>query len=195
MNSHDVIRNSLFALLLVFAAFAAPRLIAADELPEIANARASVRMWTDGAGLCSVVVIAPGHAYTAAHCLPPLLETGMIEGRKVVAWAMTEGTAFAWLDVPGLECPCAPLASAQPAPGDTVFGVGYPGGYFRVLVYGVVQEPLLIAEARGFTAVSFPCMGGCSGGGVFNRDGRLVGVISAIFTEFSMSLYTPVPLP
>lgn len=194
MNFDDLMRNALFSLLLVFAAFAAPRLIAADELPEIANARASVRMWTDGAGLCSAVVAAPGRAYTAAHC-EDLAVNGLIDGKRVVSFERIGQTDGAKLIVPGLACPCAPLASAQPAPGDTVAGVGYPGGYFRTLVYGVVQEPILIAEARGFTAVSFPCMGGCSGGGVFNRDGRLVGVISAIFTEFSMSLYTPIPLP
>lgn len=194
MKLHDVIRNSLFALLLVFAALASRPAVPADELPEVANARASVRMWTDGAGLCSVVVVAPGRAYTAAHC-ESLVAEGLIDGKRVVSLERIGQTDGAKLIVPGLACPCAPLASAQPAPGDTVFGVGYPGGYFRTLVYGVVQEPLLIAEARGFTAVSFPCMGGCSGGGVFNRDGRLVGVISAIFTEFSMSLYTPIPLP
>lgn len=193
MNLDDVMRNALFSLLVLFAAFASRPAIPADELPEIANARHSVRMWADGAGLCSVVVVAPGHAYTAAHC-ENLVPEGLIDGKRVVSFERIGTTDAAKLIVPGLECPCAPLASAPAEVGDSVFGVGYPLGALRVLVWGEQQEPTIHAEVAGFRVASFPMAPGASGGGVFTRNGRLLGVVSAIFRGFPVTLYTEIPL-
>lgn len=194
MNLDDVMRNALFSLLVLFAAFAAPRLIAADELPEIANARHSVRLWADGAGACSVVVVAPGHAYTAAHC-ENLVPEGLIDGKRAVSFERIGTTDAAKLVVPGLACPCVPLASKPAELGDNVFGVGYPYAAIRVLLWGVVQERPIHPQARQFAAASFGVAPGASGGGVFNASGRLVGVISAVFDGMPVTLFTEVPLP
>lgn len=172
-----------------------PVAIPADELPHVAQARASVRLWTDGAGSCSVVVVAPGRAYTAAHC-ELLVAEGLIDGKRVLSFERIGQTDAAKLIVPGLACPCVPLASEQPSLGDPAFGVGYPLGVMRVLVWGRVQERLIVPDpiAATFVPASFPCAPGCSGGGVFNKDGRLVGVISAILNGMPITLYTPIPL-
>lgn len=190
----DPIRLTAAVLLTAFAFLVyTPVARPADELPHIATARASVRMWTDGAGSCSVVVVAPGRAYTAAHC-EGLVPEGLIDGKRVVSFERIGQTDAAKLLVPGLACPCVPLASEQPNLDDRVFGVGYPHGVMRVLVWGRVQERILVPEAAGFVPASFGCAPGCSGGGVFNKDGRLVGVISAILNGMPMTLYTPIPL-
>jgi V8-like Glu-specific endopeptidase len=193
VNLDDYVKRLAFSLLVVLAAFAAPRLIAADELPEIANARASVRMWADSSGSCSVVIVAPGHGYTAAHC-EHLVPEGLIDGKRIVSFERINGTDAAKIVAPGLACPCVPLASKPAALNDRVFGVGYPFGAIRVLMWGLVQENPIYPEIKQFRAASFPMAPGASGGGVFNENGRLIGVISAIINQVGITLYTEIPL-
>jgi len=195
VNLDDWIRNSLFSLLLVFAACAAPRLIAADELPEIANARNSVRLWAHGPASCSMVVVAPGHAVTAEHCRDGLLEEGLVDGKRVISMERIGDTDAARIVAPHLACPCAPMASAPAKLSDRVFSVGFPYGVIRVLGWGTMQEPPVIPfPMPGMRAAAVPSAPGSSGGGVFSASGRLLGTISMTMTGITLTLYTELPL-
>lgn len=75
--------------------------------------------------VCSAVVIAPGFALTARHCL----STGMaVDGIVVdhVRLANSVAVDIAVLAVPALACPCAELGG-RPAHGTRVVAIGYPG--------------------------------------------------------------------
>jgi S1-C subfamily serine protease len=72
---------------------------------------------------CSAVVIAPGVALTAGHCLQRNLT---VDGLKVdVVVTAPDGKDIAVLRVPGLECPCAERG-VRPAQGDKVLAIGFP---------------------------------------------------------------------
>jgi hypothetical protein len=186
-------RNLLFSFLVVLAACAAPRLTAAPDTPEIANARHSVRIWKNEDGSCSVVVVAPGRALTAEHCRV-LLEAGRIEGLRVAGMERIGDTDSATITVPGLACPCAPMASEPAALGDQVLVVGYPYGAGRVLAWGVVQEDPIVGELAGLRFALVPVAPGNSGGGVFNASGRLLGIVSMGFKGYPGMLYVELPL-
>lgn len=75
--------------------------------------------------VCSAVVIAPGFALTARHCL----STGMaVDGIVVDHMRLANNVAvdIAVLAVPTLACPCAELGG-RPAHGTRVVAIGYPG--------------------------------------------------------------------
>lgn len=78
----------------------------------------------DSDKICSAVVVAPGVALTARHCL----STGMaVDG---LAADHVRAPASAYVDiavviVPGLKCPCA-VIGGRPIHGATVVAIGYP---------------------------------------------------------------------
>jgi S1-C subfamily serine protease len=182
-------RNLLFSFLVVLAACAAPRLTAAPEAPEIANARYSVRLVKAEQGTCSAVVVAPGLALTAEHCRM-LIQEGTVDGLRAAAMTQIGNSDAAFVRVPELACPCAPIASHRAELNDTVVVIGFPMGTPRVLSWGVIAEP--DPEYPGTTRVSAAVIGGMSGGGVFNSDGRLVGVTSMGAGAFPIMLYVEV---
>jgi S1-C subfamily serine protease len=78
---------------------------------------------SDGSKFCSSVVIAPGVALTAKHCVAADLR---VDSRKVSKIVMpADYKDIAVLHVPGLVCPCVPLG-VRPAKGDQVLAVGFP---------------------------------------------------------------------
>lgn len=190
----DAMTKLIGAFVLTAVAFLiyTPVAIPADELPQIATARASVRLWQSEMGYCSVVVYAPGKAFTAAHCLVPLKD-GTVDGKPVTKTEQYGTTDLARIEVPGLDCPCAPLATRPIETGDPAFIVGFPHGALRVLNWGVAQEMPIHPEAKGYRAVTVPCAPGCSGGGMFNRYGKLLGVTSMLIPNALVILYTPLP--
>jgi S1-C subfamily serine protease len=72
---------------------------------------------------CSAVVIAPGIALTAAHCLQRHITVDGLKVDGIVAPADDKDIAV--LRVPGLKCPCA-VRGVRPAKGDQVLAVGFP---------------------------------------------------------------------
>jgi S1-C subfamily serine protease len=78
---------------------------------------------SDGAKFCSAVVVAPGLAFTAQHCVTQGLR---VDGRQVSTIVMSgDYKDIAVLHVTGLQCPCVPLG-VRPAKGDQVLAVGFP---------------------------------------------------------------------
>ena len=78
--------------------------------------------------------------------------------------------------------PHIPLADTNAAPGQEVFTVGYPLGWGPAIEFGRVGNPnifLPTAEMR-LLQVDLAVCSGNSGGGLFNRNGELLGVMHAI---------------
>ena len=76
----------------------------------------------------------------------------------------------------------APFAGAESRAGDHVFTVGYPLGWGPTVAYGRIGNPntfLPTADTRLLQADLAACSGN-SGGGLFNADGELVGIMHAI---------------
>jgi S1-C subfamily serine protease len=172
----------------------------------IAPPHQAVRMITDANGdqRCSAVVIKPGMAYTARHCL----EDGgiYVDGHWVEEAISYRATTpdVAVIFAPGLECPCADVG-ASPSVGDQTLAVGFAGslkGEYRITEVGVVKHvgvlrafaPWLDVDDAEFAAALYIITNpiiepGDSGGALFAmQDGkwRLVGITSiALFEPLS----------
>jgi hypothetical protein len=94
---------------------------AENELPT-ASVRVVATAETDK--VCSAVVIAPGYALTARHCLSAGMSVDGIVVDAVTLPAVTTKD-IALLHAPGLRCPCATLGG-RPAIGTRVVAVGFP---------------------------------------------------------------------
>lgn len=77
----------------------------------------------EGEKYCSAVVIEPGKALTASHCLRKHMEIDGLPVDRITAAADERDIAV--VIVPGLKCPCA-QRGVRPAKGDQVIAVGFP---------------------------------------------------------------------
>lgn len=81
--------------------------------------------------------------------------------------------------IPGHDI--AKIASSVPNRGDGVHIVGHVTGLFWTYIEGVVagyRSDLYMEKGGPFLQLSAPVYFGNSGGGVFNNDGELVGIVS-----------------
>jgi S1-C subfamily serine protease len=108
--------------------------------------QAARKVTTGGEAYCSAVVISPGVALTAGHCLRRPMEVDGIKVTTVVAHANT--TDVAVLRVPGLKCPCVALG-VRPAKGDQVLAVGFPGDRDGERVISPVARVKFVGALRG----------------------------------------------
>lgn len=151
------------------------------------QAAATVRMAEDQSGATgSATVIREGVAITAAH-VP--VDGTTVDGLEIAEVLYTDlNTDLVILSVPGLKCPCAILAHTAPFFLEEFMVVGYPAGLgVRVVTEGRFQGALpndtylLTAQATG----------GNSGGGAFNEEGALTGILLAIGTHRIEGLMFP----
>ncbi len=187
----------LFALLLAFTLLGAAT---GDDVraPDQQARAVTLRMETK-TGVCSLVVISPGVALTAAHCKPGAKEgVARVEQNgkwlPIRSWHIFPGTDLARVEVPGLNCPCAPLLQGKAQQDEAVIIVGYPYGIGQVLTRGDVQEPVIF-ENEALLLVTASAAGGNSGGGAFIvRGGRayLLGITSRAAPEGHLVLVVDV---
>lgn len=74
------------------------------------------------------------------------------------------------------------FSQAEPLPGERVFTVGYPLGWGPAISYGYIGNPntfLQTVQSR-LLQVDLSACSGNSGGGLFNAQGEITGVIHAI---------------
>lgn len=133
-------------------------------------------------GYCSVVMIAPERALTAAHCLYMKSPSVTIRGHD---YPVREGYAasprdVAVLTIPGAPCPCVSVAGTPLVAGDFVAVTGYPLGITLTVTYGEMQARIVLPEdGQEYLLMTALITLGHSGGGVFNQYGELVGIITA----------------
>lgn len=142
---------------------------------EYGSPRDTVKKIGNDWGNGSAVVILPGVALTAAHVADSNSDL-FIDGLKVESSAMDEKSDIAIVRVPGLECPCAPIAEVSPAVDAPIQIVGFPLAKdlgVQVAILGVAQG-VYVEHKR--LIMDAPIAPGHSGGGVFNEQGELVGI-------------------
>lgn len=86
------------------------------------------------------------------------------------------------LEVRGAQLPPVRLrASTDLKPGEAVFAVGNPLGFGIAVSAGVISLRLADGDKTGIIATA-PTSPGSSGGGLFDREGRLIGITTRILT-------------
>jgi len=162
----------------------------------VAEMRATVRQITAAQGRCSAVMVAPGKALTAWHC-KQAGEQAMVDERgnaiaKVSNWQQIAGVDLASIDVPGADCPCAPVEPGiEPVIDEPVIVIGYPYGLGNFLTRGEVQFVKRHPSGQVVLFVNAPVAPGNSGGGMFiQRNGSyvLVGIVSMKAVEGSITM-------
>lgn len=152
----------------------------------------------DWGAYCAGVWVGPKAVITASHCVndeagrrvtfithaeqPELFEApmGMHEGTAVV---VDETVDLALIDTDeDLQQPTARLAWSTPPVGADVLVVGHPIGLMYSTLPGQVsaykQRLRYVTETEGpFLQIASGVIGGNSGGGVFDSDGNLVGLV------------------
>lgn len=123
------------------------------------------------------------------------LEVSTVDGQRVeveVA-AVAQETDLAVLRVRGELPGGLALAPADPAPGDPVTAVGFPGGERLTFSAGEVLEAGSAAEVgeESVVVVSARVRPGNSGGPLLDAEGRLAGVVFALRTTDGAGLAIP----
>lgn len=143
----------------------------------------------------SGVVIAPGLVATNAHVARD--NQGLVVRQGASTWIVTQvrmdpARDLCLLTVPGLTAPVAIPAPEPVEPGQVVLAVGYPGGRGPVVSRGRLRGIWHHGTGRLLQsdAVTRP---GSSGGGLFDVEGRLLGLTTMTFTpsprlNFSMPM-------
>lgn len=165
-------------VLLILLALSVPA--RAGHTPRHSIAETVHQMHEAGAS-CSAVMIAPERALTAAHCLGMNAPVVTINGYD---YPVLEGYAasprdIAILIIPGAPCPCARFADTTAEEGDPAVVVGYPWAMLRVVTYGEIQGRIVLEEdGQEYLFVTALVAPGNSGGGVFDKYGDLIGIVS-----------------
>jgi len=146
-------------------------------------------------GVCGAVVVAPGRALTATHCLTRPDAKLHIDGKEypVFTGYALPGQDAAIIIVPGAPCPCAPVRGTPGIEGEWVVVVGFPYDVAQVTTYGEVQAHVTNPEdGQDYVLATAPVAPGNSGGGVYDLKGNLLGIASSSDPRGQMALYVEV---
>lgn len=133
-----------------------------------------------GFALGSGVMVGPDLVVTNCHVTRDSAQVSVVRGG--VRWRASAQLAdvthdLCLLQVPGVVAPVVPLAEADVLIGQPVTALGYSGGVDLQHSFGEVVDlhrlgdGSVLQTSNGFSS-------GASGGGLFDRDGRLVGVLT-----------------
>ena len=131
----------------------------------------------------SGVVIAPEQVVTNCHVIEDADTIQAIRLGKSFRASLLRRDAsrdLCLLGVPGLQASATPLRSrAELRVGEIVYAVGNPLGLELSVSAGLVSALPATGEPHIYT--NAPLSPGSSGGGLFDADGRLVGITTAVF--------------
>lgn len=132
----------------------------------------------------SGVVIAPGLVATNAHVTEA--SRGLTVHQGPFAWPVSRvrvdrSRDLCLLTVPGLTAPAVVLAPEPVEPGQEVRAVGYPGGRGPVVSTGRLRGIWYDGDSRLLQSDA-STLPGNSGGGLFDVEGRLLGLTTLTFT-------------
>jgi S1-C subfamily serine protease len=146
----------------------------------------------------SGVTVAPGRVLTACHVLEQNANaTVRRAGRPFAArLAGRQGASdLCELSAPGLHAPAVEVVSTeQLRRGEPLFAIGMPGGYVAEISEGVFTG--IAGDGEETYVQSSARIGrGWSGGGVFDSQGRLVGVLTFVLASPGGEFNYAVPVP
>ena len=137
-------------------------------------------------GFASGVVVAAAQVVTSCHALTQTAAVRVRSGARrhdaVLALADPERD-LCRLAVDGLQAPVPRIAPASELKvGQRVYAVGTPKGLERTISEGIISS--LRPRARSFVIqTTAPMSRGSSGGGLFDEEGRLVGIAAFTYTR------------
>jgi serine protease Do len=165
-----------------------------DSTPDARRSGYEARFSLRGTG----VHLRDGYIVTARHAVERPEGGQTVLPRQIVILTqdfhelpatLVGGNAYLDLALYQLEPPSEPLivttvafAGRESTPGQDVFTVGYPLGWGPVIAFGRMGNPntfLPTVDTRLLQA-TLPSCNGNSGGGLFNADGELVGIMHAV---------------
>ena len=155
---------------------------------------------------CSVTLISPDTVITAGHCLQNPIEdseSGSIifgyqtdktgkrpnnyapqvhKVKEVIRQRFADGTAHDYcilkLKTPVVGITPALVRLTIPAPGEQVFGIHHPNGAVKKLSIPSPGFASIASSVADRITVSLDVSGGSSGSGLFDSQGRIIGVLS-----------------
>lgn len=158
-----------------------------SHLPHVAKSESDsvVKLVTPLGGgrksICSGVAVGKRLIATAAHCMrdgfTPEIYTHDAQVCEAASATVHASRDVALIRVSGCRLKKAEIGNA-PQQGDTVSIVGHPLGQEWSLSSGVVSRILPNGTIQVDAAVNF----GNSGGGVYDKYGRLIGIVSYLRT-------------
>ncbi len=137
------------------------------------------------ASLGSGVVTAPGAVVTNCHVLEGGKRFSVISGKTMHRGelrAADQDRDLCELQVSTLNAPRVPLYTNRLRVGQRVYAIGAPEGLELTISEGLVSSIREIDGAQ-YIQTSAPISSGSSGGGLFDTEGRLVGLTAFIITE------------
>jgi S1-C subfamily serine protease len=174
-------------------------------MPDGSGARKYVHRLTDGNGVGSMVLLAPGLALTAEHVtkIPNLTAADGKSTGVIIGKGGSDELDIGLLRYPRAEaeCPCVILATSDAEPDEPVYVIGNPMGIAEVVTLGRSQgvHPVSAPGFMGMpgqylskrlvlTALVAP---GNSGGGVFvfrRGEYQLVGILTEQYNHLSLAV-------
>ena len=140
--------------------------------------QATIPVEMDTRGVASAVVIAPKRVLTAAHVAADDFKV-VVNGKPTKVLYIDEKADVAVLEAE-VECPCVPIAD-QVSVGEETSILGFPLqniiGRVQVRAIGEFLGKMEDTARSLFYGFAMP---GYSGGGIFNKKGELVGVVSGL---------------
>lgn len=132
------------------------------------------RLLVEDIGTGTYVVVAEGYAFTAGHVVELIQYMDDAEEWEIVHADYQNDVVL--VKDPSFHCPCAPLADQLPVLYSKVWSVSHPRGTeLDIVVDGRYQG--MEGTRQIYTVNS---VNGSSGGGIFNTNGELIGIISAV---------------
>jgi S1-C subfamily serine protease len=187
MKLHNILLAAVLALFCLTTSYA-------DHTVRHSANQYTVKM-TVRNGVCGAVMVAPGRALTATHCLARPDAKLHIDGTvyPVFTGYALPGKDVSIIIVPGAPCPCAPVRGTPGIEGEWVVVVGFPYDVAKVTTYGEVQARITNPEdGQDYVLATAPVAPGNSGGGVYDLKGNLLGISSASDPRGQMALYVEV---
>lgn len=167
------------------------------KLPDMQSTLVGMDFGEAGFG-SGIIVSKEGIILSAAHVTGGVRRpfTVILPGGKRVK-AITKGldaahdAAMAQITEPG-EYPFTPLSETASRQGDWVFALGHPGGYDKDRG-SVVRLGKVISTDDSKIQTDCKLIGGDSGGPLFNREGKLIGIHSRVGQGLEDNLHVPSP--
>ena len=126
-----------------------------------------------GAGVCSGVVIGKTTILTAKHCIDTYEEV-YVENVlvKLIIASANDDLALLIIEYPIANKKPTKLAKYDAYIGESIYHLGYPR-----ITEEYYNEGLIIRQTKDHQYAEINIISGCSGGGVWNKKGELIGIV------------------